>query len=166
MVSASKILTFVFCLLVFSGVICYSGLWLELVPLVILLASISIPGRIALSLVSVVRVLSASKLSSCREGAQISGSRNFLLAEDEVPKLGLSQKLCCFCSLHFHLCRLVTEGSRTQDGAPRFSMAKPSQAGHTPLLWRGKVPGYLEPETGSVPEAVSLLSVPEAVYLL
>jgi hypothetical protein len=25
----------------------------------------------------------------------------------------LSQKLCSFCSLHYHLCRLVTEGSRT-----------------------------------------------------
>jgi hypothetical protein len=40
---------------------------------VIILASISRPGRLALSLVSVVRVLSAGKLSSCREGAQISG---------------------------------------------------------------------------------------------
>jgi hypothetical protein len=38
-----------------------------------MLASISRPGRLALSLVSVVRVLSACKLSSCREGAQICG---------------------------------------------------------------------------------------------
>jgi hypothetical protein len=48
---------------------------------VTLLASISRPGRLVLSLVSVVRVFSAGKLSSCREGAQISGVRTCLLAE-------------------------------------------------------------------------------------
>jgi len=41
----------------------------------------------------VVRALSAGKLSSCREGAQISGVQTCLLAEDEGPKQGLSQKL-------------------------------------------------------------------------
>jgi hypothetical protein len=40
-----------------------------------------------------VRVLSAGKLSSYREGAQISGIQTCLLAEDEGPKQGLSQKL-------------------------------------------------------------------------
>jgi hypothetical protein len=34
----------------------------------------------------VVRVLSAGKLSSCREGAQRSGVQPCLLAEDEGPK--------------------------------------------------------------------------------
>jgi hypothetical protein len=48
---------------------------------VTLLASISRPGRVALSLVSVGRVFSAGKLSSCREGTQISGVRTGLLAE-------------------------------------------------------------------------------------
>jgi hypothetical protein len=48
---------------------------------VIILASISRPGRLSLSLVSVVRVLSVGKLSSCREGAQISGVQTCLLAE-------------------------------------------------------------------------------------
>jgi hypothetical protein len=72
---------FAFCHLVISGASCYSCLWLELVPQVIMLSSISRPGRLALSLVSVVRVLSAGKLSSCREGAQISGVRTCLLAE-------------------------------------------------------------------------------------
>jgi hypothetical protein len=61
----------------------------------------------------------------------------------------LSQKLCCFClsqklcsfySLYCHLCRLVTEGSETQDGSPRCSIAEPSWAGQTPLLWRGRWP--------------------------
>jgi hypothetical protein len=46
-----------------------------------MIASISRPGRLALSLVSVIRVLSAAKLSSCREGAQISGVWTCLLAE-------------------------------------------------------------------------------------
>jgi hypothetical protein len=44
----------------------------------------------------VVRALSAGKLSSYREGAQISGVWTSLLAEDEGPKQELSQKLCCF----------------------------------------------------------------------
>jgi hypothetical protein len=46
-----------------------------------MLASISRPGRLDLSGVSVVRVLSAGKLSSCREGAQTSGVRTCLLVE-------------------------------------------------------------------------------------
>jgi hypothetical protein len=48
---------------------------------VTLLASINRPVRVALSLVSVGRVFSAGKLSSCREGTQISGVRTRLLAE-------------------------------------------------------------------------------------
>jgi alkylated DNA nucleotide flippase Atl1 len=48
---------------------------------VTLLASISIPGRLDLSLVSVVRIFSAGKLSSYREVAQISGVGTCLLAE-------------------------------------------------------------------------------------
>jgi hypothetical protein len=40
-----------------------------------------------------VRALSAGKLSSYRKGAQISGVRTCLLAEDEGLKQGLSQKL-------------------------------------------------------------------------
>jgi hypothetical protein len=39
----------------------------------------------------VVRVLSAGKLSSCREGAQRSGIQTCLLAEDKGPKQVLSQ---------------------------------------------------------------------------
>jgi hypothetical protein len=81
LISVSRILTFAFCHLVFSGASCYSCLWLELVPQVIMLASISRPGRLDLSLVSVVRVLSACKLSSCRDGVQISGVCTCLLAE-------------------------------------------------------------------------------------
>jgi hypothetical protein len=118
LISVSRILTFAFRHLVIYEASCYSCLWLELVPQVILLASGSRPGNIALSWVSVVRVLSAGKLSSFREGAQIFGIWNSLLAEDEGLIQGLSQKLCPFCSLHSHLCRLVSEGSRTQDSSP------------------------------------------------
>jgi hypothetical protein len=46
-----------------------------------MLSSISRPGRLDLSLVSVVRVLSADKLSFCREGALISGVWTCLMAE-------------------------------------------------------------------------------------
>jgi hypothetical protein len=81
MISVSRILTFAFRHLVISGASCYSCLWLELVTQVIMLASISRPGRLACSLVSVVRVLSAGKVSSCSEGAHISGVRTCLLAE-------------------------------------------------------------------------------------
>jgi hypothetical protein len=79
--SVSKILMFAPHHLVISGMSCYSCLSLELFLMVIMLASISRPGRLALSWVWVVRVLSAGKLSSCREGAQISGVQTCLLAE-------------------------------------------------------------------------------------
>jgi hypothetical protein len=105
----------------------------------------------------VIRVLSAGKLSSCREGAQISGIWTCLLTEDEGPKQGLSQKLChsclsqmlcSFCSLHSHLFRLVSEGSETQDGSPRCSAAEPSLADWTPLIWRGRCPDVWSLERG------------------
>jgi hypothetical protein len=81
LISVCRILTFAFLHLVISEASCYSFLWLELAPQVILLASISRLERLALSLVSVVRVLSVGTLSSCREGAQISGVQTCLLAE-------------------------------------------------------------------------------------
>ena len=49
LISVSKILTFAFHHLVISGVSCYSCLWLELFPLMILLASVSSPGSPTLS---------------------------------------------------------------------------------------------------------------------
>ena len=79
LVSVSKILTSAFHHLVISGISCYSCLWLQLVPPVILLDSISRPGRLDLSCISVVIVLSEGKLSSCREVAQKSGAQVQLL---------------------------------------------------------------------------------------
>jgi hypothetical protein len=160
LVSVSKILTFAFCHLVIPGVNCYSCLWLELVPLVIQLASISRPGRLAL----VVRVLSAGKLSSCWEGGQISGVQTCLLAEDEGPKQDLSKDMCSFGSSYSHLHRLVLVGSGNQDDSPRCcGKALLGGADTSPLA--GKVPRCHEPKTWCAPEALWLLPVPEAVSL-
>jgi hypothetical protein len=48
--------------------------------------------------------------------------------------------------------------------APPGALAEPSREDTSPLA--GKLPGCLEPKSGSVPEAVLLLPVPEAVSLL
>jgi hypothetical protein len=110
----------------------------------------------------VVRALSVGKLSSCREGGQISGIWTCLLAEDEDPKQCLSQNLCSFCSSHSHLRRLVWAGSENQDGSPScWGKALPGGADTSPLA--GKVPRCLEPETRSVLETLWLPPVPEAV---
>jgi hypothetical protein len=65
------------------------------------------------------------------------------------------------------LCTLTCTDSSLRDLGPKMAPspapAELSQA-HTSLV--GKVPGYLEPKSGSVPEAVSLLPVPEAALLL
>jgi hypothetical protein len=91
---------FAFRHLIISGASCSSCLWLVLFPQVIMLASIRRPGRLDLFLVSVVRVLSAGMLSSCREGAQICGVRTCLLAEVVfhspevlIPMVGLVRTL-------------------------------------------------------------------------
>jgi hypothetical protein len=102
----------------------------------------------------VVRVLSAGKLSSCREGAKISSVWTCLLAV-EGQKQGLSQNLCSFCSPHSHL---RDPGPKV---APPGAPAEPSWVDTSPLV--GKEPGYLELKTGFVPEAALLLPVPEAV---
>ena len=91
------------------------------------------------------------------EGVQISGIRTCLLAENEGLKQVLSQKLCHFClsqklcsfsSRHSDLHSLVSERSQTRDGSPGGADTSPMA---------GMVPGCLEPETGSSPEAVWLL---------
>jgi hypothetical protein len=87
----------------------------------------------------VVRVLSEGQLSFCREGGQISGIWTCLLAEDEGPKQGLSQNVCSFCSPYSHLSRVVSAGSGNQMSPPD-AVAKPSEAGWTPLLWQGSCP--------------------------
>jgi hypothetical protein len=86
LVSFSKNFTFAFHHLAISGVRCFNCLWLEHVPSVILLTSVSTPGSPTLSCVPVVRAFSVGKLFSCREGSQRSEAQIYLLAEDEGPK--------------------------------------------------------------------------------
>jgi hypothetical protein len=130
-----------------SGISCYSCPWLEPVPLVILLASVSSPGSPALSWVSVVRVLSAGKLSSCWECVKRTGVQICLLSEDEGPKQGLSQKMSCLCILLAHLHRLVSEGSKTQDGSLTCSVGQ-NPPGLPPLLWWERCPDVWSPKWG------------------
>jgi hypothetical protein len=84
-------------------------------------------------------------LSSCREGAQRSGIQTCLLAEDEGPKQGLSQKMCCLCSLRAHLRRLFSEGCGTEDGSLTWSGGQ-SLPGQTPLFWWGSCLGDWSPK--------------------
>ena len=101
-----------------------------------------------------VSVFSAGKLSSCREGAQISGIQTCLLAENEGLKQGLSQKMYCLCSLQAHLHRLISEGCGTKISP---ALAVRTLPGQTPLLWQGRCPDVWSPKRGSVLEAVLLL---------
>jgi hypothetical protein len=64
LISVSRILTFAFCHLVFSWASCYSCFWLELVPQVIMLASISRPGRLSFS----------GQSTLCRQALLLQGS--------------------------------------------------------------------------------------------
>jgi hypothetical protein len=100
----------------------------------------------------VVRALSAGKLSSCREGAQISGVQTCLLAEDEGPKQGLSQKLCSFCSPHSHLHRVALVGSGTKMPPPDAWQSPPGRSDTSPLA--GKEPRCLVPKHG-LPQKLS-----------
>ena len=89
-----------------------------------MLVSISRPVRLDLSFFSVVKVFSAGKLSSCREGAQISGVRTCLLAEVVFPSPEV----------------LRSHGGSCEDlGVSRNSVCK------EPLCWRG-LEGTCDPD--------------------
>jgi hypothetical protein len=142
LVSVSKILSFAFCHLVISGVVCSSCLWLELIPPVILLGSVSTTGSPTLSWVPVVRALSAGKHSSCREGAQRSGSQLGLLAEDEGGSDPVQEALLLLLPVHALLSWLVSERPRIQDGALTCILgSEPSLEAKSPLA--GQVPRCL-----------------------
>jgi hypothetical protein len=67
------------------------------------------PGhKMAPSSAPAVRALPGRHLSSGGEGVQMSGAQICFLPEDEVPKQGLFQNLCCFCSPCALLCRLAS----------------------------------------------------------
>jgi hypothetical protein len=98
--------------------------------------------------VSVVRALSAGKLSSYREGAQISGVQTSLLVEDEGPKQDLSQKMYCFglsqkllaSVVHTLTCADYFRRSPGTKMVPADAEAKPSSARRTPIIWPGRWP--------------------------
>ena len=75
-----------------------------------------------------VRALSAGKLSSCREGAQISVVQICLLAEDEGLKQGLSQKLLASV-VHTLTSADYSWWDPGRRMAPMDAKAKPSSAG-------------------------------------
>jgi hypothetical protein len=148
--------------LLISGVSCYSCLWLEIVPLVILLASIRRPGRLALS--SEFQWSEHTLQASCLLTGKVHrylvfgppSLQNMKADTGPVPEAMLLwpvTEAVSFSSPHSHLHRLVSEGSRNQDVSPRCcSKALLGRVETSPLA--GKVPGCLEPKTGSVSEAV------------
>jgi hypothetical protein len=100
----------------------------------ILLVSISRPGsqESALSWVSVVRALSAGKLSSCRECAQISGVRTCLLVE-VVFHSGKVLRSGGECSVDLGgVCQLRAQGDRCW-GRPE-EICDPGQSGFSASL--------------------------------
>ena len=103
-----------------------------------------------------VRALSSGKLSSYREGAEISGFRTSLLAEDEGPKQDLSQKLCCFgltqkllaSVVHTLTCADYFRQSPRTKMSPADAESKPSRDRRTPILWPGRCLDVWSPKRG------------------
>ena len=141
---------FTFCHLVISGVSCYSCLCIEIVPLVILLPSISRPGRLALS-----SEFQSGQSSLCRQALLFQGRctviwhLDLLLAEDEGPP-----KTGSFCEavliwpvteavvsvVHTLTCVDYFLRSPETKMAPAVPEAEASQAGWTPVPWPGRWP--------------------------
>jgi hypothetical protein len=101
----------------------------------------------------VVRAVSAGKLSSYREGAQLSG-----ISISSWPKMKAQNRTfprscvalacprsCCFSSPHSHLCRVLSAEFRNQD-CFRDPEAKASRARWTPVLWLGRWPDVWSPK--------------------
>jgi hypothetical protein len=171
LVSVSKILIFTFHHLIISGFSCYSCLWLEIFPLVILLPSISRPGRLALS----------SEFHWSEHSLQASSPLTWkvhrYLAFGPPPGLRWRPKTgplpealllwpvpeaVSFCSAHSHLCRLLSAESWNQDVLCRsWSKVLPGRADTFPRAW--KVAVCLEPEKGATSKALLLPPFPEAV---
>ena len=127
---------FAFHHVIISGVRCSSCLWLELVPSVILLASVSTPGSPTLSWVPVVRALSSGKLSCGKGGTQRSGSQLCLLAEDESSK-----RTCLRSSVASGACVFSCVDWSLRNGGYKMAISPESRDQSLPwrptLLWRG-----------------------------
>ena len=117
-----------------------------------------------------VRALSPGKLSSYKEGAQISGvwtsSWPKMKAQNRTfPRSCVAlacPRSCCFSSPHSHLCRVLSAEFRNQD-VFRQSLGKVLLGRVDTCPLAGKVARCLEPEKGAASEVLWLPSVPEAV---
>ena len=136
----------------------------------ILLASISTPGRLDLS--------SEFQWSehSLQASSPLTGKvhRYLALGPPSWPKMKAQNRTCpeaellwpvpeavSFCILHSHLCRILSEESWNQDVCSRCSgQVLPAWADPYPLA--GKVASCLGPEKRAALEALWLLPVPEA----
>jgi hypothetical protein len=118
--------------------------------------------KMALSPPLAVRALPGRHLISGRDGTWISGARNGVCPRScfvsAYPRSCVTSVVCTLSCTDYSLRDL---GHKM---ALSLALAEPSQVDTSPLVV--KVPRCLDPETGSVPEAVSLLPVPEAVLLL
>jgi hypothetical protein len=92
----------------------------------------------------------------------MSGAQISFLAEDEGPKWGFSEKLCCFCNLQALLHRLVPEGSGIQDLSPSYKGEQNTHGRED--IWRQSVEQSLKerpfrdcPTWGSIPYKVTKL---------
>jgi hypothetical protein len=138
---------------------------------VILLASISRPGRLALS--------SEFQWSehSLQASSPLTGEvhRYLALGPPSWPKTKAQNRTCpaaellwpvpeavSFCMLHSHLCRILSVGSRNQDVCHRCS-GKALQGRADPYPLVRKVAGCLGPKKGAALEALWLPPVPEAI---
>jgi hypothetical protein len=155
LVSVSKIITFAFCHLLISGVSCYSSLWLELVPPMILLASVRSPGSPSLSWVFLVQVLSEKSFSLVGQLHRVLVLRPASWLKMKAPNRACPRR-CVASAVYVLTC---TDGLRGMRDTKWLShllwRSEPSWADTSPLA--GKVPRCLEPEMGYVPEAVLLL---------
>jgi hypothetical protein len=162
---------FAFHHLVISGASCYSCLWLELVPQVILLASISKPGRLALSSEcqwSDYSLQASSPLTGEVHRYLALGLHSWLKTKaqnrtcPEAELLWPVPEAVSFCIIHSHLCRILSEEFWNQDACSRCS-GQVLQARADPYPLAGKVASCLGPEKGAALEALWLLPSPEAL---
>jgi hypothetical protein len=132
LVFVSKVLIFAFHHLLISGVSCYSCLWLELIPPVILLASLSTPE-------SQLTPDSAGQASSPLAGKV---HRDLELRSASLLKLKARNRVCPRSYVASAVCMLSCEDWSLRDSGYKIALSpaprsEPSQTATSPLV--GKV---------------------------